>query len=107
MTLEEAPQAAETPITVPEDSIVTGGCAHADPEGLPDGLSFMLLRGRVARVEVWEGPYKTLSGIGIGTPEETVIETYPGQIETREQPYDEAGHYWFTSPRNRPIVGLS
>ena len=57
------------------------GCTTAAPtSGLP-GLEVLLVDGEVATVSFTAGAYRTLSGIGIGATEQTVLSTYAGQIE--------------------------
>jgi len=64
---------------------VSRGCGYAQPESEVKGLSFMVQGKRIVRVNVFEG-YITLSGVGIGTSEDIVMKTYPGQLEVREHP---------------------
>jgi hypothetical protein len=54
----------------------------------------------VARVDVYQGRIRTRSGVGIGTTEQDVMDTYPGQIEVSAHPYDETGHYLTFVPRD-------
>ncbi len=93
MTLDEASAAAGMPLrTVPNSDLVgTGGCAYARPEGGPTGLSFMVLKGRIARIDVGgNSAIRTLSDIGPGSTEAEVQATYPGRISAQPNPY--SGH---------------
>ena len=93
MTLDEASAAAGMPLrTVPNsDRVGAGSCAYARPEGGPTGLSFMVLNGRIARIDVGgNSAIRTLSGIGTGSTEVEVQATYPGRISAQPNPY--SGH---------------
>ena len=93
MTLDEASAAAGMPLRIVpnSDRVGTGGCAYARPEGGPTGLSFMVLNGRIARIDVGgNSAIRTLSGIGPGSTEAEVQATYPGRISAQPNPY--SGH---------------
>ena len=93
MTLDEASAAAGMPLRIVpnSDRVGTGGCAYARPEGGPTGLSFMVLNGRIARIDVGgNSAIRTLSGIGPGSTEAEVHATYPGRISAQPNPY--SGH---------------
>jgi hypothetical protein len=90
MTPAEATAAAGIPITAPTES---PECTYAKVEGGPAGVDFMLVGGRIVRVDVHNGsPVKTRSGAGIGDTEAQVQATYPG-IEVSAHKYVPAGRY--------------
>jgi hypothetical protein len=90
MTPAEATAAAGIAITAPTDS---PECTYAKVEGGPAGVDFMLVGGRIVRVDVHNGSaVKTRSGAGIGDTEAQVKAIYPG-IEVSAHKYVPAGHY--------------
>lgn len=93
MTLDEASAAAGMPLPIVpnSDRVGTGGCAYARPEGGPTGLSFMVLNGQIARIDVGgNSAIRTLSGSVQEAPEAEVQATYPGRISAQPNPY--SGH---------------
>lgn len=87
MSLSEASESSKRELFI-TDSFHGGSCAYAEADGGPAGLRFMLLDGRIARVEVHEGSITTASGIGIGSSEQEVLSTYAGQIDVEPHPYE-------------------
>lgn len=92
MTLEEASAAAglQFGIVPNSDRAGTGACAYARAEAGPEGLHLMVVNGRIVRIDVGNGPVRTLSGIGTGSTVAEVQATYPGRIEVQPNPY--TGH---------------
>jgi serine/threonine protein kinase len=66
-----------------------------------DDIGFMFIDNRLARVNIWNGPVTTLSGMGIGSSEDEVKATYPGQIKVEPHPYEGGAgwHYLVFQPR--------
>jgi len=87
MTPEEASAAAGVPIRVDPRSDLGRGCAHARPEGGPERLSFMVVDGRIVRVEVGNPDILTLSGVGVSSTQAEVLATYPNRIRIEPNPY--------------------
>ena len=90
MTLDEASTAAGVAIRpVPGSS---GGldCSYARPAIGSDEVAFMVVGGRVVRVDIGRmGPdrVRTLSDIGKGSTEAEVLKTYAGRIRVEPHPY--------------------
>jgi hypothetical protein len=106
MSVEEASAAANVefkPGVEPSED-----CFYVSVKGGPRRLAFMVLDGAIARVDVSEGsPVRTLSGIGIGSIEEDVFDTYEGRIREEPHPYTRPeGHYLVYEPRNEPEYSL-
>jgi hypothetical protein len=95
MTLAEASAAAGVPIRLhPEES---GGldCTYAYSVGALDEVGFMVVAGRIVRIDVGHRPpdrVKTLSGIGKGSTEAEVLKTYAGRIKVEPHPYIRGAH---------------
>jgi len=90
MTLAEATAAAGVPIVGP------GGaeCTYAKAEGGPEDVLFMVIGGRIVRVDVREGsPVKSLSGAGVGDTETQVQALYANRLQVTPHKYDPTGHY--------------
>lgn len=102
MTLEEASAAAGKPITVvPRSNLAgDGSCAHAVAEGGPEGLRFMVVNGRIARMEVGRGPVATMEGITTASTVEDVLAAYPGRIRVEPHTYTarRGGQYLILEP---------
>ena len=97
MTLEEASAAAGQGISeVPGSGAGTdpAACYYAVPDTGEPKVSFMVVDGEIARVDVEEGSgARTISGIGVGAPEADVLATYGDRIVVEAHPYDEGGRY--------------
>jgi hypothetical protein len=80
----------------------TGSCAIWDLRGAR-GISIMTTRGRLARVGIYRGTWRTILGIQIGDGEAEVRERYP-RLRTRPHPYDPDGQYLIVPGPNRRVV---
>lgn len=100
MTVAEASQAAGVPL-VSEGESPTPGCEYVVPQdGLAD-VAFMVIDGRIARVDVWSGGRVTTpSGLGVGSTEDEIKQLFPNQIELEPHEYID-GHYVIFVPRDR------
>lgn len=63
------------------------GCAYITPTELPAGVSLMVSRGAVVRVDVDAAGILTEDGVGIGDPESSVMRVYAGQIRAEPHKY--------------------
>lgn len=108
MTLAEASAAAGTPIrTRPEDPFGPE-CEYAYTAEVPE-VAFMVIDGRIARVDVGHRPGRrvtTVSGVGKGDTEDAVKRTYPGRIRTGGHPYVPTGHYLVYEPADPALAHL-
>ena len=110
MTLAEASRAARAPIRLhPEES---GGldCTYAYSAGAVDEVGFMVVGGRIVRIDVGHRPpdrVKTLSGIGKGSSEAEVLKTYAGQIKVEPHPYIRGAHNLVYVPRDAAYRSFS
>lgn len=89
MTADEAAARAGDLLTIP-DSAKTG-CHHVTTR-LPGRVLAMLVDGRIARLEVHEGPLATDAGIRIGDPAARVDSAYAGRMTSQPHKYTD-GRY--------------
>jgi hypothetical protein len=80
----------------------TGSCAIWTIRGVR-GLSIMTTRGRLARVDVSRGSWRTSLGVRLGDSENTVLSRYP-HVRRRQHTYDPDGEYLIVRGRKRRIV---
>jgi hypothetical protein len=95
MTVREAASALGTRLV---EGDASEPCHYARPEGVLSGLAFMVLDGRIVRIDVSNDLFRTESGAGVGSAEREVRRLHPeGAVEPH--PYFEDGHYLvLTSP---------
>jgi hypothetical protein len=94
MTVAEASKAAGTRLVRPSGPDGNPGCSYVMPQGEPKDVGFMVIDGRIARVDVWENKrITTLSGAKIGDTEARIKSLYPGQIKVSPHKYVPGGHY--------------
>ena len=62
-------------------------CSYVQPKGEPKGISFMVTKGRIARVDISSKRITTISGARIGDNENRILSLYPGQIKATPHPY--------------------
>jgi hypothetical protein len=101
MTAEEA-SAAYGESLAPAGPIETGAaCFEIFPGGARGELSFMLVDGRVARVDVTGPGPRTSTGVGVGSTEAEVQAAYPGGVAVSPHKYTgPEGHYLTIEPRS-------
>lgn len=77
-------------------------CTYVSPIGI-DGLSFMVIRGIIERVDINSSKMFTLRGAKIGDSETRIKQLYPGQIKTTPHPYTgrRGGKYLTFYPKDR------
>jgi hypothetical protein len=95
MSIGEASRAsglALTPgIEILEDE---AGCNYVSPDGFPGQFAFMVVDGRIARVDVRSEGILTTNLVGVGSSERDILNAYPGQVNTTIHPYTgPRGHY--------------
>jgi hypothetical protein len=61
--------------------------------GIPDGVSVMVVKGKVARIDVDTGSVTTEDGAKIGDTEDKIRSIYDGDIQVEPHKYIEGGHY--------------
>ena len=61
--------------------------------GIPDGVSVMVVKGKVARIDVDTGAVTTEDGVKVGDSEDKVQSVYDGDVQVEPHKYIEGGHY--------------
>lgn len=100
MSVEEA-SAAYGSALAPAGPLDAGAsCFEIFPGGTAGPLSFMVVDGRVVRVDVREPGLRTAAGVGVGSSEAQVQAAYPGGTEVTPHKYTgPEGHYLTVVPR--------
>jgi len=114
MTVPEVEKALEVKLSTTEEpppgSSATewaefNGCHHVwNAKALP-GIQFMVTKGKVVRIEVDAGAYRTSKGAGLKTTEAQLRRLYP-EIRVEPHFYDPAGHYFRLESRDRKYAIL-
>lgn len=94
MTVAEADRALGGRLDVPP---TPEACDYARLRDGPEGVSWMVVDGRVARVDVSGGTIATDRGARVGDSEERVRALYAGRVETQPHRYTD-GHYLVVTP---------
>jgi hypothetical protein len=69
-------------------------CLYVYAEGAGEGVGYMLIDGRLARIDVDTADVTTISGAHVGSTEAEVRALYPGQVKTTPHFYTgPEGHY--------------
>ncbi|HMI47266.1 MAG TPA: hypothetical protein VK481_01190, partial [Gemmatimonadaceae bacterium] len=61
--------------------------------GVPDGVSVMVIKGKIARIDVDTGAVTTEDGAKIGDTEERIKSIYGDDVQVEPLKYIEGGHY--------------
>ncbi|MCJ7555637.1 MAG: hypothetical protein MUP90_01840 [Gammaproteobacteria bacterium] len=67
-------------------------CHFVSPSGAASPYGFMVVEGRITRVDIWQGGIYTATGLGVGSSESEVLKAYPNQVEVSPHRYTD-GHY--------------
>ena len=102
MTIEQASQALEAPIT-PGPELGAPGCSSTAVPGAPAGALMMLNDGRVVRVDIDAGGVYTRSGAHVGMTEDRLQELYGDRLTVEGHPYNGSPwHYLVLHPTSGP-----
>jgi len=97
MTVAEARAATGTAPGTTASEGDPNSCGYIAFSGLPDGVSAMIERGRVVRLEVNRGNVPTAEGARIGDTEDRVKSIYSGRVAVTPHKYTD-GHYLTVRP---------
>lgn len=96
MTVAEARAALDGALT---ETSSTPSCGYATSSRAPKGVNFMIVGGKIARVDVRGGTVTAAAGAKIGDTEQRVRALYPGRIAVTPHKYTN-GHYLTVTPSN-------
>ena len=97
MTLAQASRQVGTELRSPP---AAERCAYVQPIAGLDSVMFMVVDGRIARVDVTGGRIPTVEGARVGDSEERIRSVYGGRLE--EQPHEYTnGRYLIVRPPER------
>lgn len=99
MTVAEASRAAGTRLVALGDR-GDGSCFYVKPQSQRNDFGFMVINGRISRVDIIKGGVTTLKGAKIGDTEARIKSLYPGQIKVTPHKYTN-GHYLTFVPKDR------
>jgi hypothetical protein len=92
MTLDEAVNMG----LLSENPNEKSDCEYVFPAvgaGIPDGVSIMVVKGKVARIDVDTGLVTTAEGAKIGDTEDRLKSLYGDDLQVEPHKYIEGGHY--------------
>lgn len=90
MSLRAAERAANDKLVFMQE--VSDGCTFVKPQHGPDGISFMVIDGKIARVDVENKFNGTSEGARVGYSEAKIKRLYAGKVRVTPHAYVE-GHY--------------
>jgi hypothetical protein len=99
MTADQASAALGVRLVLGESFDDHGQCRFATPARNFAGVSFMMISGRIARVDVDSDAYATPSGATVGMTVQQVKAMYPGRIQVSPHAYSD-GHYLTYMPKD-------
>lgn len=82
-----------------------GDCRYVRPRNRRIRASFMVIKGRIARVDVARRGIKTLSGFTVGTSAQAILDAFGKRLRVTEHQYDPDGSYLEYVPRDRIEAG--
>jgi hypothetical protein len=98
MTVRQAQRAGRKSLVA--DGQAFAGCRYVRPRDRRIRASFMVIRGRIARVDVWRRGIRTVSGLRVGDAESTVRRRFRGRLRISRHVYEPGGHYLEFVPRD-------
>ena len=69
-------------------------CGYARAQSAACGISFMITNGRVSRIDVEQGDFRTAEGIGIGSTEAQLRQAYGARATSQPNSYTETARDW-------------
>ncbi len=100
MTVDEASRAAGVRLVKSYEPLNEEFCSYFKPQGEPKGISFMVTKGRIVRVDISNERVTTIKGAKVGDTEEQIFSLYPGQIRVIKNPLSGRGNNLTFVPRD-------
>jgi len=83
-------------IPADEDAVA---CDYVDLPGMPPGVSLMVFRDSIVRIDIDTTGVQTREGIGVGSLESAVLDAYRGRARIESHPYSGPDwHYVIVTP---------
>jgi hypothetical protein len=102
LTVAETAKAAGIKLVSLNESLPKEACYYVKPQKGFKDIGFMVIDGKIARIDVWSGSkITTLSGAQIGDSEARIKSLYPGQIKVTPHEYVTGGHYLTFTPKDK------
>jgi len=99
MTVQQAEASARTRLL--SEGSKLENCWYVKPQGGSRDISFMVIEGQIARVDIYgNSRITTVRGAKIGDSEDRIKSLYPGQIRVTPHEYVQGGHYLTFVPRD-------
>ncbi len=99
MTLEEADGVLGGRL-VPEEPL-DSACDYVSARGVDAEVSFMVVGGVIARVDVRDTTITTSEGARVGDGEDRIRKLYDGRVSVEPHKYVPSGRYFIVSPRDQ------
>jgi hypothetical protein len=101
MTVAAAEKAAGRKFDTDKEGPDGMTCLYSKPIGL-SGVGFMVIQGKIARIDVWSNPkITTFRGAKIGDSEARIKQLYGNQIQVQQHEYRPKGHYLVFVPKDK------
>lgn len=100
MTVDEASRAAGVRLIKSYEPLNEEFCSYFKPQAGLTGISFMVTKGRIVRVDISNERVTTIKGAKIGDTEEQIFSLYPGQIRVIKNPLSGRGNNMTFVPRD-------
>jgi hypothetical protein len=68
-------------------------CYYVSPKTGFKGVAFMMIKHRIARIDIDDKRYATDRGARVGDTESRIKQVYKGQVRISQHPYLDTGHY--------------
>lgn len=88
---DAAAEAAGTTLVRQGEPVGANDCHYVVPSPGPDGVRFMVAGGNIARIDVDRGGIQTLSGAGIGSTRDEIVDLFGDKIQPEPHPGDPDG----------------
>jgi len=93
MTVEEGERVSG--VNLVADDLGDEACRYYTPDRGPTGVSFMVSAGEIVRVDIASGSITTLSGYGVGSTKDEIVEAFGERIETSPHPFTDGEYVVF------------
>lgn len=91
MTLAEAARVAGAPTR--DTTNLMSECDYVSLQNAPADVLFMVIQGRIARVDIGTPAVTTTEGATVGDSEARITDLYADRLVVERHHYDERGHY--------------